>query len=414
MPEGTLNQPSDVLETPSPTATEHKLGVRVCRNLRDLQDLQPAWEDLLLACPTASIFSTWAWLVSWWRSFGDAQKLFVLAFYDANSRLVGLAPLAVAEKRVAGLTLRVLRLMGDGSGDSDNLELLARSGSEPEIMESFFDFIEKQMPEWDICELNTLPAQSLSGKHVILQLAERHWHHVIVRRPCSAVALPESWEAYQALLSSKERGKLNYLSRRLQRKYKVRAYKCTQISELGRCLEHLYRLHQKRWESRGQSGSFCSGARRTFYTDLSQLLLDRGQLEFWLLELDGKTVAALFGFRHLDTVYALQEGFDPSYQAESVGYVLRGYMLRRLIDAGVRRYDFLAGQSPSKTRWGAAVGYYLDVRFARPNSLGSISLRASQGGDDTKEWLREHLPESVWTLLHRFNIVLRGQSTHCP
>ena len=37
----------------------------------------------------------------------------------------------------------------------------------------------------------------------------------------------------------------------------------------------------------------------------------------------------------------------------SVGYVLRGRLLRNLIDRGIRRYDFLGGEDESKTRWGA-------------------------------------------------------------
>ncbi len=79
----------------------------------------------------------------------------------------------------------------------------------------------------------------------------------------------------------------------------------------------------------------------------------RKWLEFWLLELDGKAVAAQFRFRYRDTFFALQEGFDPAYSTDSVGHALRGYVIRQLIAEGVRRYDFLAGQDPSKDRLGA-------------------------------------------------------------
>ena len=82
------------------------------------------------------------------------------------------------------------------------------------------------------------------------------------------------------------------------------------------CLEELFELHQKRWQSEGQPGSFSSlTRRRRFYQDLSAVLLQRNWLEFWLLEIDGKTVAADYGFRYGDTVYALQAGFDLAYGA---------------------------------------------------------------------------------------------------
>jgi CelD/BcsL family acetyltransferase involved in cellulose biosynthesis len=299
--------------------------------------------------------------------------------------------------------------MGDGSGDSDNLDILVSPGYEAEIIDAFFEFIEKRLRGWDVCELTTVPSQSRSAKPLLLKLQQRHWYHLTRQRPCSMVTLPETWEAYQKRLSSKERGKINYLSRRLEKTYNLRFYECTEASELDLCLEHLYRLHQARWEAKGELGSFRSIARRNFYSDMSRLLLQRGRLEFWLLELNGQTVAALFGFRHLNTVYALQEGFDPSYQADSIGYVLRAHMLGRLIAAGVRRYDFLAAYNPSKARWGALEGHYRDVHFARPYSLGSFLLRAVECGARTKEGLRARLPRPMWTLLHRLNASVQGR-----
>src|SRR5208283_3106889 len=103
---------------------EQDLRIRVYQDLDDLQTLRPAWEELLSEFPAATVFSTWEWLAPWWRAFGNAQKLHVLAFHDESWRLVGLAPLALGTRPVAaGLTIRLLRLMGDGSQDSDNLDL---------------------------------------------------------------------------------------------------------------------------------------------------------------------------------------------------------------------------------------------------------------------------------------------------
>src|ERR1700691_1861542 len=83
------------------------LRMQVFTRLEDLATLVPDWERLLADSPDASMFSTWEWLSAWWRAFGDGQQLLVLAFYDSTYRLVGLAPLAVGTKRLAGLRLRV-------------------------------------------------------------------------------------------------------------------------------------------------------------------------------------------------------------------------------------------------------------------------------------------------------------------
>jgi CelD/BcsL family acetyltransferase involved in cellulose biosynthesis len=208
------------------------------------------------------------------------------------------------------------------------------------------------------------------------------------------VELPETWEAYLKQLSPKERGKVGNRLRRLQGRCQTKFYKCSTLSELPVCLENLFRLHQKRWESRRQPGSFASLERRRFYADMAQQFLSRGWLELWLLELNGVAVAAQFGFRYGQTVYSLQEGFDPDHASDSVGYVLRSYALREFIESGVRRYEFLAGENESKLRWGGTSGNYLNIHLALPLTRGSLYLSFTQIIRTTKSWLRRVLPSS--------------------
>jgi CelD/BcsL family acetyltransferase involved in cellulose biosynthesis len=385
----------------------HCAWTQVCESLEELQPLVPQWENLLASIPEASIFNTWDYLAPWWRAFGGGQKLLVVAFYDATSRLMGLAPLALSAKCIAGMNVRVVRLMGDGNY-SDALDILARPGAEEVVAAGLVGFLAKRTSLWDICELNTLPSRSSCGSHVLRRLATEGWPHLVYSRPAAIVLLPESWESYLKLISAMEREKIGRFSRRLERKYRARFYRCTKSDDLNTCLEHLFHLHQKRWEFRGEPGSFRPVECRNFFKELSRSLLDRGQLEFWLLELNGQTVAALYGLRYRDAVYALQGGFDPDYSADSVGYVLTAHILRQLIAAGIRRFDFLAGSSPAKTRWGAQIGSYLDIHFSRPYSLGSLCLHAGESGRNAKEWLRESLPSPAWNVLRRIHVGLRG------
>lgn len=385
------------------------LQVRVYESLDDLQGLLPAWENLLSHSPTATIFSTWEWLAPWWRAFGNDQELMVLAFFDPHQTLAGLAPLSLSTHRVSRvLKFGFLRLVGDGSGDSDNLDLPVCAGYEEEFTRALLEYLDRTAGRWDLCQFNTLPAHSPAGNHLRKHLKQRGWTHFEYPRPWSVVVLPGSWESYLKQLSSKERGKLAYYSRRLGKNHEVRYYKCTQESELPTCLEALFQLHQARWQLQGQPGSFGSQHRRQFYSEMGRLFLARRWLEFWLLDLDGKTVAAQFGFRYSDTVFQLQEGFDPAYSADSIGYVLRGYVLKQLIADGVRRYDFLAGQSPDKARWGTQMGNYIDIHFGKPFSRGSVYLRWRHNARQSKEWLRAHLPHPIWRILHVLMSRLRG------
>jgi CelD/BcsL family acetyltransferase involved in cellulose biosynthesis len=382
-------------------ASDQNLTIVAHESLESLEQLRPEWETLLGEYPPSTTFSTYEWLVPWWRAFGGTDRLLVLALRDTSSALVGLAPLAVTVRQVFPVSLRVLRMMGDGSHDSDNLDLPVRPGFEEAFSRSLLDWMQQNSRLWDVCELNTLPANSSSGTRLSADLAKRKWRGVTSTRPQTVVELAESWEAYLKKISSKERGKIGLRTRRLEKKFEVRIRRCSEEAEIDVFLQALFELHGKHWQQRGLPGTLHSPARRQFYGELARLLLARRRLEFWILELNGKVVAAQFGLRHQTTVFSLQEGFDPEYAADSVGYVLRSHVLQQIISEGVRRYDFLGGTDDSKMRWGGELRSYLNLHFARPVSRGSLHLTLKSGGGRSRAWLRNHLPAAVWKGLKR-------------
>ena len=51
----------------------------------------------------------------------------------------------------------MLRLMGDGSGDSDNLDLVVASGYASAVVGSLLAYLQGHSDLWDFCEPNTIP-----------------------------------------------------------------------------------------------------------------------------------------------------------------------------------------------------------------------------------------------------------------
>jgi len=385
------------------------LEIRAYRSLDELQAIRVPWKELLSDYPLATTFSTPEWLMCWWRNFGARQELLVAGFY-ADSRLVALAPLSLTKFRAGRvISLWQLRLMGDSSHDSDNLDLLVRPGFEESFATSLLHFLERARGRWDFAQLNTLPERSPAAHALGQLLRRRKWVVTSNRSPASAIALPGTWGEYLQSISSKERGKITYYSKRLENKYQARFYRCENEDKLPQCLDALFDLHQKRWQSAGQPGSFASAERRQFYLDLGRELLARNLLEFWLVDLNGTPAAAQFGFRFGTTVSQLQEGFDRQYARDSVGYVLRARVIRELIAQGVRTYDFLGGSDESKQRWGAQAGHYLNLSFARPLTAGAAFLQTQQSAAQSKEWLRRNLPASAWKILRGIKVGVRGK-----
>lgn len=384
------------------------LSLRVYQDFDEVQKLEPVWNDLVSAYPLSSIFCTWEWVISWWQSFGHGRKLLVLALFDSSSQLLGLAPLSIStEPYLGSISARVVRFMGDGSEDSDNLDFPVRPGFERILASKILEYLRGHSSQWDISQFNTMPERSLVASCLAGSLRPLRWSCFEYQRNRLTISLPSIWDEYLDQISPKEKRNIGYYGRRLGKKYLVRIYRCTRESELAVCLEALFRLHQLRWQHAGQPGSFADEARRQFYADLGKRLLFRNRLELWIVELDGKIAAVQFAMRYGDTVYSLQEGYDPNHASDRIGFILRGEVLKQLISEGVRVYDFLAGVDEHKARWKPQAGFYRDLHFARAWSKGGVVLKSEHRMLFTKEWLRAHLQPSVWRLLHKANLALR-------
>jgi CelD/BcsL family acetyltransferase involved in cellulose biosynthesis len=382
---------------------DRPIRITIYHSWEHLEEKLPEWEAILRENPGLSIFSTPEWLGSWWKTFGANKQMAALAFANAGGELLGLAPFYVdASSSPLFARLKVLRLVGDGSEDSDNLELVVKRGHEKACAAALVDWL-RTASDWHLCALNTLPSDSAFANALLQTLKSCGWKLALATRPRLTVDLPNRWEEYLALLSNNQRAKVRHLRRRLEKAYNFRIFKCASAEDLAPCLEALFELHQKRWQTRSERGTFASAARRRFYFQMARSFLDRKWLELWLLELNGRLVAAQFGFRYRDTVYSLQEGFDPDYAAHRVGFVLRSYVLQQLISEGVRHYDFLAGLGEAKERWATRLGDYVDLRFAKPRSRGTAFLTIVEKASATKMWLRQNLPVWAWNFLRSLN-----------
>jgi CelD/BcsL family acetyltransferase involved in cellulose biosynthesis len=380
-------------------AGKTSLSVRVCRAWPELEDLRPTWNGLLQSCSQPSIFLTPEWLASWWQSFGTDKELLALIFTDQDEQTVGFALLYAEQQRFLGQSIKVLRFVGAGSGDSDALDFIIASGQERACAQAFLAWLTREHI-CDICALETLPQNSPVAQH-IAELACRSGLQLYSETsPHFFIDLPATWPAYLETLAPGFRPLLTRYPRRLFSRFNVSMIRCQAENDLVSSLESLFALHQMRWTGRGEPGAFSRAARRDFYLRLAHAFQSRGWLEFWLLKLNDKIAAAQFCFRYGSTVYLLQEGFNPEYAAEKVGYALRAHVLQQIIRAGATRYDFLGGADAYKLKFGAQSGNYLTLQVAA-TLRGRICLAARHRKKHIKQGLKRMLPAFVLTRVGR-------------
>jgi CelD/BcsL family acetyltransferase involved in cellulose biosynthesis len=137
-------------------------------------------------------------------------------------------------------------------------------------------------------------------------------------------------------------------------------------------------LHNARWRDRGGSDAFDTPGLVAFHREFSRIALERGWLRLYVLRLDRKSAACLYGFLYGGTFYFYQSGFDSAYRKESVGLVSMGLSIKSAIEEGAEEYDLLHGNEEYKSHWSRESRELSRLELYPPGGMGSICRRSAQ------------------------------------
>jgi CelD/BcsL family acetyltransferase involved in cellulose biosynthesis len=331
------------------------LALDVISDLASLRALRAPWDALLDRSRARGVFLTWEWVSSWWELYGQGQELFVVSVRDARGRLVGLAPLKIAQRRYHGLAYRQLELVGHGGEVCpEHLDLVLDPDLEDHVADAIVGHLVDPQRDWDVLHLSDLREQAAVVRALRRDPGIRF--QLLDRSVCPYLALPPSWEGYLSTLSPNWRWRVRRRLRRLQASHRVRLVRGDRTADPEAALEHLFRLHEARWKPRGEAGSFGRDPRTApFHRTLARRLGERGWLRLYLLEVDGTAVAALLGYEYAGVLSYYQAGFDPVWAEHAVGAVLMGEVIRDAIERKLTGFDFLRGAEPFKFHWTSQV-----------------------------------------------------------
>jgi len=129
--------------------------------INDIESLSPyrlLWNSLFASTPNATFFLTYDWLDSYWRHFGQQQKLRVLIAY-AGGEALGILPLCVRREQQGLGALRVLTYPLDNGG-----AWYGPIGPNPSAtMMAAMQHIRRTPRDWDILELRCVPDEGTQG-----------------------------------------------------------------------------------------------------------------------------------------------------------------------------------------------------------------------------------------------------------
>lgn len=319
----------------------------ICRHL-PVTEID-SWEKYIDGNSTASFFQNTDWLRLYLKHF--QVRDFSLGIYE-NDKLVGFAPLELREKTVG--FLGIMPVLGDEK-ISDFGDIVALAGKEKEVWETIMSQFPIPNPQADgsqiTIECNFIRENSISYK-ILKELGGK------IEEVDSApyIDLPRTWEEY---LLSLDRHNRHEIKRKIRRLEEAKAFKvCFEGSPAD--IDDLFRLMKLSSEKKN---IFLSPKMEEYFRDLINSLWNNKKLELCFLKIDGKNIAVVILFNFKDEVLLYNSGYDPQYYKLAPGLLLKAYTIKRAIEKGKKKYDFLRGNERYKYDLGGKEKKLYRIRF---------------------------------------------------
>ncbi len=327
------------------------------------------WDQLVSeSCQQGVFFLRWHWNRLWWRMYAPpGSELFLIVCRGTSGRLVGVAPLYRHSRKVLGvLGLYEVCFLGTGTAlkSSEHLDIIALRGYEMLVGEAVAKCI-RQQSTWHRIWLWGIHATS----PVLPHFAKAFGSEAAVN-PCDRlpyISTDVDWAAVKLGFGSNLRTNIDRYIRRIEKQYKCRFVRVETSEQVDEFMEAFVRLHQERWLSKGERGSFAFPGFKDFMQETLREAFRCHRARLWMLFLDGQCVATLQAFVDRGVAHYFQGGFASGYEKYHLGSVMLARSIQDCIEADdVDQFDFMGGGASYKESWTTSAHDAVEVEILTP------------------------------------------------
>jgi hypothetical protein len=322
------------------------LNVALVEDVREFAALEEEWAELYRESPLATPFQSWAWLYSWWESYGEGRyELRLIMVRSQEGLLVGIVPLML-ERWLGGLLGRLLFV---GAGQAEYLDVLARGGWETRVLEAGAWAL-RQMDGWQVADVDRLPPTAvvwgLFGKWDGFWTCAHQLNYTMME--------VKPWDELLRSLRKRLRGEVRRTLRRAEEDGVSGGLARPEDTE--RAARRLVALHRELWRGRDIWPERLTERYESFLVAAARRMAADGLgsiYEFWV---DGEVIISNF------LIFGHQ--FDGAYmvgasQESRKRYQWSSLAVRAEVDIARSRnssyVSWMTGDPPHKLRWALEV-----------------------------------------------------------
>lgn len=329
------------------------MKVTEVNNLSDLFSLRDIWNNLLKRSGVDNVFSTFEWISTWWKYFGDSnKKLFILVVED-NKDIIGIAPLVVDKKRIAKSPCKIKTITFARESPSDYRDFIIIKKRE-EVLKLILEYLTKNKRLWDKIDLQHIPSYSpnIQILNSLLEKSPFFFEKGIIIL-CPYITLNGEFEEYFSNLGHDLRYYVRSTIRKLEKisRLEFLHYEKVNEEELDRIIEEFVKLNEKRYNLTKHKGIFLRHPNSEFTKEVIKIFNQKDWLDLQVLKCNGNIICYSICFKYNKILYFWQTSYDPSYYKYSPGICLLKFAIEDSFKRGYKEFDFLRGDEEYKLRW---------------------------------------------------------------
>jgi CelD/BcsL family acetyltransferase involved in cellulose biosynthesis len=313
------------------------------------------WDQLLASSRANTVFLLSGWLRAWHETLGRGVDL-IIPQIRHEGRLVACA----AFQARAGIVEFA------GAGPSDYCDIVVADGFQPAVarhlIRTLIHAAHRSVPRFRWSRLsNILLGDSLTPS--------------VVFGPGSGVFATEERRIPvpimdMSVVEEKLRKKsLRRHHRALERKGTLTCNTDRDADRILPQLDEFFDQHVRRWQLTKWPSLFLEEAQRAFYRAVTERLDGLGVLRFTTVRLDGRLVAAHYGFLHAGSFIWYKPSFEPDLASMSPGEVLLKLLLELARAENAAEFDFTIGAEPFKLRFATKVREVINIHLTESRML---------------------------------------------
>jgi CelD/BcsL family acetyltransferase involved in cellulose biosynthesis len=312
-----------------------------------VDELADEWRELCTEAAEDQPFYRPEWIRAYLRAFVPRARVLLIAV-RLGGRLRLLLPLL--EERGTFCKVPVRRLRVPVNFYAGRFDAICIAGPEGEAaILAAWKYL-KELRGWNLLHLRDCLEASVVSR--LAQLAEANGLRTmkIEDKPSPYVPVPADPKLLQQLpINARLRRQLRQIRRQIAEQGLFLKLDRVETADQN-ALARFFELEASGWKGQNRSSILASGT-KLFFEEIAESAARFGYFALYMLELNGKLIAAHYGFTLRDCYYSAIVAYDESFKQFSPGHLIIEEIVRDCAARGIARYDTTGQDQEWKMRW---------------------------------------------------------------